>query len=61
MIELLIQEEIWDEADILRHRYDLKKQISFARAKIKRMKSVDPGDGGGRGPLSPAMHSEVKF
>ncbi|KAM7440167.1 hypothetical protein ABFA07_010572 [Porites harrisoni] len=58
VIELLIQEEIWDEADILRHRYDLKKQISFARAKLKRMKSVDPGDGGGRGPLSPVMHSE---
>ncbi|XP_078375515.1 uncharacterized protein LOC144658892 isoform X2 [Oculina patagonica] len=49
VLELLIQEEIWDEADIIRYRYDVQRQVSLARAKIKRMKSVD----GERGPLSP--------
>ena len=51
VLELLIQEDIWDEADIIRHRYDVKRQVSFARAKMKRMKSVE-GDRA-RGPLSP--------
>ncbi len=62
MLELLIQEEIWDEADIIRYRYDVQRQVSLARAKIKRMKSVD-GERG-RGPLSPThiQHSaEVSF
>lgn len=52
VLELLIQEEIWDEADITRQRYAAQRQVSFARAKVKRMKSVD--NERGRGPLSPS-------
>ena len=58
MLELLIQEEILDEADILRYRYDVQRQVSFARAKVKRMKSVESPERE-RGPLSPGFHSEV--
>ena len=56
VLELLIQEEIWDEADITRHRYDVQRQVSLARAKMKRMKSVD--NERGRGPLSPSRIQE---
>lgn len=61
VLELLIQEEIWDEADITRQRYDVQRQVSFARAKMKRMKSVD--NERGRGPLSPSrvQQPEVGF
>ena len=59
VLELLIQEEILDEADILRAR-DVQRQVSFARAKFKRMKSVE-SPRGGRGPMSPDFHSEVKL
>ena len=63
VLELLIQEEILDEADITRSRYDMQRQVSLARAKMKRMKSVD-GERG-QGPLSPSrtrnQQSEVSF
>ena len=52
VLELLIQEEIWDEADITRSRQVVQRQVSLAKAKLKRMKSVD--DERGRGPLSPS-------
>lgn len=51
VLELLIQEEIWDESDITRSRPNVQRQVSLAKAKMKRMKSVD-GERG-RGPLSP--------
>ncbi|XP_022796025.1 DUF21 domain-containing protein At4g33700-like [Stylophora pistillata] len=53
VLELLIQEEIWDEADIscTRHRSDVKRKVSLARAKMSRMKSVDADRS--RRPLSP--------
>lgn len=53
VLELLIQEEIWDEADIscTRHRSDVKGKVSLARAKMSRMKSVDADRS--RRPLSP--------
>ena len=61
VLELLIQEEIWDEEDITRQRYDVQRQVSLARAKMKRMKSVDSERG--RGPLSPSriQQSVVSF
>ena len=61
VLELLIQEEIWDEADITRQRSDVQREVSFARAKMKRMKSVD--NERGRGPLSPSrvQQPEVSF
>lgn len=52
VLELLIQEEIWDESDITRSRPNVQRQVSLAKAKMKRMKSVD-GERG-RGPLSPS-------
>jgi len=55
VLELLIQEEIWDEADILRFR-NAQRQVSFAKAKMRRMRSVEAG-GRGHGPLSPDIHS----
>ena len=55
---MLIQEEIWDEADIIRYRYDVQRQVSLARVKMKRMKSVDAERG--RGPLSPLNPSHVQ-
>ena len=58
VLELLIQEEIWDEEDVTRYRYDVQRQVSLARAKLKRMKSVDVERG--RGPLSPSQ-PEVRF
>lgn len=58
MLELLIQEEIWDEADILRFR-NAQRQVSFAKAKMRRMRSVEAG-GRGHGPLSPDTHSVVR-
>lgn len=58
VLELLIQEEILDESDILRARYDVQRQVSFARAKFKRMRSVESGDRGRRGPMSPGFRSE---
>ncbi|XP_068698745.1 uncharacterized protein [Montipora foliosa] len=48
VLELLIQEEIWDEADVTRFR-DVQKKVSLAKAKLRRMKSMDA-----RGPLSPS-------
>ena len=58
VLELLIQEEIWDEEDITRQRYDVQRQVSLARAKMKRMKSVDNERG-----LSPSriQQSVVSF
>ncbi|KAJ7394294.1 hypothetical protein OS493_000096 [Desmophyllum pertusum] len=57
VLELLIQEEIWDEADITRHHV-VQRQVSLARVKLKRMKSVDAERG--RGPLSPLNPSHVQ-
>lgn len=54
---MLIQEEIWDEADITRHHV-VQRQVSLARVKLKRMKSVDAERG--RGPLSPLNPSHVQ-
>ena len=61
VLELLIQEEIWDEEDITRQRYNVQRQVSLARAKLKRMKSVDSDRE--RGPLSPSriQQSVVSF
>ena len=50
---MLIQEEIWDEADIIRYPSGVQRQVSLAKAKLKRMKSVDAERG--RGPLSPGF------
>lgn len=55
MLELLIQEEIWDEADITctRSPLDVSKKVSLAKAKLSRMKSVDAERS--RRPLSPGF------
>ena len=52
VLELLIQEEIWDEEDVTRYRYDVQRQVSLARAKLKRMKSVDGERGRGQPEVS---------
>lgn len=55
VLELLIQEEIWDEADITctRNPPDVSKKVSLAKARLSRMKSVDAERS--RRPLSPGF------
>jgi len=62
VLELLIQEEIWDEADLTRSRH-AQRQVSLAKAKMKRMKSVDVERGRGSGSFSPSrtQRPEVGF
>lgn len=62
VLELLIQEEIWDEADLTRNRYT-QRQVSLAKAKIKRMKSVDSERGRRSGSFSSSriQRPEVSF
>ena len=61
VLELLIQEEIWDEADITRSRSNMQRQVSLAKAKMKRMKSVDGERGRGSPSLSRSQQSEVSL
>ena len=61
VLELLIQEEIWDEADITRSRSDVQRQVSLAKAKMKRMKSVDGERGRGSLSLSRSQQAEVSL
>ena len=61
VLELLIQEEIWDEADITRSRSNMQRQVSLAKAKMKRMKSVDGERGRGSPSLSRSQQAEVSL